>query len=302
MLLWWRTARLAGIGGLALGLCALAPDRARPGADLTPQRGALPEMRFTITDSSLRGTREARAGHLVLHVDNKAARPHQVALWLVPRGKTRQQEIDSMRLTGRPPRGLIPFGGIGPLPGGQQGSMLMRLPAGEYIVYCTLNGTDGDAWFTHGVLATLDVTGEPNLDLPYELAFSGIQITEARIQFGATIKRGNRRMMSEGVRRRNWVARGQQSIQIESFAGPTHAMVMLKSDDPTQMARYVAWLDGRGAPPNIVTGLPAVPPGQRVFLRVSLTPGGYILFCPNRHERTGLRGYQTGEFTQFAVK
>jgi len=303
MPLWWRTARLAGIGGLALGLCALAPGRPRPGADAAEHDGPIGELRYTVTDASLRGAREVAAGHVVLHVENSSARPHQVALWLVPRGRTRQVLMDSMRVTGRPPQGLIPFGGIGPLPAGQKGSMLMRLAPGEYIVYCTLNGTDGDAWFKHGVVAALDVTGESTLDLPYETAYGGIQITDARIAFGATIKTGDRRLMSEGMRRRGWIVAGQQSLQVESFAGPGHAMVLIKSNDPAQMARYAAWQDGRGGtPPNLVSGLPAVPPGQRVYLRVNLTPGGHILFCPIRHARTGLRGYETGEFTQFLVR
>ena len=298
-----RGVRLVGVGFLVLGLAALAPERAGPVGETGPQR-PLPQLTFTVSNTQLQGTRTVAAGHVVLNVENNGSQPHQVALWLVPPNRNRQQAIDSMRATGRPPQNLVPYGGIGPLPAGQKGSILMRLAPGQYIVYCTLNGTDGDTWFKHGVLTTLDVTGEPNGELPYELPMSFIQMTDQRIQFGQTIPRGNRRVPNEGIRRKSWVVRGRQSIQIESFAGPNHALVLLKSDDPSEMARYAAWLEGRGHNPgSLVTGVPAVPSGQRSFLRVNLAPGGYILFCPNRHQRVaGMRGYQTGEFTQFSVK
>ena len=289
-----------GICCLALGLLAMAPAGSRPEAAAQARRPV--DLSYTITNSHLQGPRTIAAGHVVLHVNNTAPQPHQVALWLLPPNRNRQQVIDSMRATGRPPQGLMPSGGIGPLPAGQKGSLLMRLAPGEYIVYCTLNSTDGDTWFKHGVLTTLDVTGEPELDLPYETAYAGVQMTDARISFGQTVPRGDRRMFSEWRRRRAWTWRGKHSIQIEFFAGPTHALVMIKSDDPAQMARYAAWLDGRGAQPPLVTGVPAITPGQRAYLRVDLSPGGYILFCPNRHQRTGMRGYQTGEFAQFTVR
>ena len=297
-----RVARLTGVGMLVLGLLALAPGGARPGA---PASGRVPhQLSYTITDSHLRGPATIAAGHVVLNVENSAAHPHQVAFWLVPPNRNRQQALDSMRATGRPPQNLVPYGGIGPLPAGHKGSMLMRLAPGAYIVYCTLNGTDGDTWFKHGVLATLDVTGAANSDLPNEPADAFILVSDVRIQFGQTVLRGDRRVIHDGVRRRSWIIRGRHSIQVESSAGPTHALVMLKTDDPAEMSRYASWLEGRGpAPANLVTGIPAVPPGQREFLRLELGAGGYILFCPNRHQRVaGMRGYQTGEFTQFTVR
>lgn len=289
-----------GISCLALGLLAMAPAGSRPDA---PQARRPVDLKYTITSSRLDGPRTIAAGHVVLHVDNTAPQPHQVALWLLPPNRDRQQVIDSMRATGRPPQGLVPFGGIGPLRAGQKGSLLMRLAPGEYIVYCTLNGTDGDTWFKHGMVATLDVTGPPERDLPYETASSGIMMGDARISFGQTVQRGDRRVLVELLRRHSYVVRGRQSIQLEGGGGPGHALVLLKSKDPIDMARYGAWLEGRGTPPEIVSGVPAVSPGQRMYLRVDLSPGGYILFCPNRHQRAGgLRGYQTGEFTQFTVR
>lgn len=296
--------RMLSLGCWMLGGSAVALNPASVGPHRHAHRQSGPqELAYVITDSGLRGPATIPAGHVVLRLTNETSVYHQIAVMLVPRGRTAEQDMASMRASGQLPRGLQASGGIGPIAPGASASMLMRLSPGHYLVYCQLNARNGDPYFKHGMVTALEMTGEGTARLAYEDATAGMLVTDARWRFGNTTRRGDRRVMYEGRTRMTEVIRGPQTIQIENNGSPTHAFVILKSGDPKAMTAYIAWLDGRGPAPDQVTGIPALPSGgAKVYLRVNLLPGAYIAFCPNYHARSGLRGFQTGEFSQFIVR
>jgi len=260
---------------------------------------------FTLHDSTLSGPATVTAGHVILKLNNRTTQPHQVALLRLPQGADPLTVLRGMRNTRRVTSepGFTNAGGIGPLLPGDSGSLLLRLLPGRYLVYCHLNARDGDPYFRHGVATFFEATGPGVTQQPSETALSALLVTDAVMTFAQTMQRGDRRVPRGGTNRGTRLVRGRHSIQIDNFGGQGHAVVILRTVDLKAMSGYVAWLDGRSATvPPMVSGVPALPSGgQTVFLRLNLEPGAYTVFCPNHHIRTGMRGFQTGEFTQFVV-
>jgi hypothetical protein len=268
-----------------------------------PPKPAPHDVSIVLGDSSIQAPAQFEAGHIILKVTNTSHVYHQVALMRVAQGHSAITDLHSLRDTGRMPNGLVASGGLGPLPPGSSASVLIRVPPGEYLLLCTMNGPKGDPWFRHGMASTIAATGVGESRLAYEDASSGLLVSEARFRFGNTTHQGDRLVLFEGRNRLTEVIRGPQSIQIENAGAVAHAVVLVRSETPEVMRAYVAWQDGRGPAPDIVGGIPALPVGgAREYLRVNLPQGSYVIFCPQFHARTGLRGYETGEFSQFVAR
>ena len=289
---------------VVVGLLCFSALTLRPAqAPTRPQRPVTHDLTIVIGDSLIRAPTLFDAGHVILKVTNTGKHFHQVALMLVPRGRSAAEDLRTLRTTGRMPGGLTASGGLGPLPPGQSASVLMRVPPGEYLLLCTLNGPGGDQWFKQGMATSIVAQGVGESRFAYEDAASGLLVSEARFRFGNTTHQGDRLVLFEGRNRLTEVIRGPQTIQIENAGGVPHSVVLIKSETPEVMRAYIAWVDGRGPAPDIIGGVPALPVGgAREYLRVNLTQGSYVLFCPQFHPRTGLRGYETGEFSQFVAR
>jgi len=289
-------ARLAApLAVLLAGALGAAPA---PGPGQAPAR----RLALTITDSALEGARSLPAGLTEIQVTNRGRALHVVQMFAVPEAHT-ADEVRTALGRGQVPRWLVPAVGIGPVEAGHAASLTMILQPGQYVLLDDFPGADRRPFFTHGVMHEVTVTGRTVEDVANLPARTGLLVTPRGFRFGQILRRGDTWTLVEGRNRTTLFRPGPMVMRIETPArSPLHSIVIIRGE-PRDMREYGEWLDGRRpAPPEgVVTGVPGIPADTRVFLDFPVTTGIYTVFCPLRHA-TGLRGFETGEFTQFAVR
>jgi len=264
---------------------------------------------LTVTDSTLVVPAGAvTAGVVTIQFVNRGRGVHLLQLMFVTTGRTADEAKTYLLTNDRPPLPLTI--GVGPLEGGQTITATVKLDPGTYLVYDSLPDAHGRPNFRAGIVGSVTLGGTASRDVANIPAVSGLMIA-TRFRFGALLRSGNTWTQAEDRNRSTVVRQGLQTIRIESFVSGTHSVVLARGG-PEVMRQYVEWKEGRRAAPPAglvggVTNIPGVSmqPGRmasnRVFLQARLRAGGHILFCADL-DRTGLRGYETGEFTQFSVQ
>ncbi len=292
---------------------------AGPGADTNITRTALPGdpiqvISFVTTDNSIAGPDTVLNGPVEVRFTNRGRFPHELRFVFVPGSASLTSAVRDLKQ--RPDLAASQaLGGAGPLGPGRSMSIVLPIRNGIYVVLCNLPDSAGNPWFKNGVLRILRVTGRsPPVLQPATLpATAAITTSEFSWRFGAAMVRGtNRTLGIEGRTRTTSIPAGPAVIMVDHLGGPGHDLVIIRGDGPLAMDDYTAWrYQGGAAVPDIVGGLPGLFPargGLRAYIRLDLTPGSYLIFCPTLKRGADVpnfvvvRGYQVGEFGQFVVR
>jgi hypothetical protein len=269
------------------------------------QAAPSPTLAFTVTDSALRGPTAFTVGVVTIQLANRGRQVHQIQLLAIATGHTADEARTYILANDAPPPWSQLTTGVGPVGGGQTIVVTLKVDQGTYLLLDLLPDARGVANYRAGIIAPLAGSGVVGRDLANIPAVAGLIIAN-RFRFGNLFRTGNTWTQSESRDRNTRVGPGLQTIRIESFVNGVHSVVLARGG-PEVMRQYVAWKEGRRATPpaGLVGGVAGVPGAtsvpsrmsfNRVFLQVRLTPGGYIIFCPDRN------GFETGEFTQFSVQ
>jgi len=290
-----RLLRAAALAAMALLAATPAVGQHRAGG---------PMLSFTVTDSSLRGPATVAAGVVTIQLANRGRGVHELQLLELQGGHTPEEAKNFLIANeGWPPWSRFAIG-VGPVPVGASLTAIVKLDPGTYLLIDRLPDARGEANFRAGVTAPFTVTGNMIRDLANVPAIAGLMLT-SRFRFGNLVRSGNTWTQSETRDRNTTVRAGLQTIRFESSLGGLHSVVLARGG-PEVMQQYANWRAGRrpNPPAGLIGGIASLS-GQmfrnRAFLQVQLTPGGYILFCPEPDPR-GVMDFDTGEFTQFAVR
>ncbi|MDF1505552.1 hypothetical protein [Roseisolibacter sp. H3M3-2] len=134
----------------------VTPAPAPPRAERSPARVATPTARVVLDDYGFVLEPAWRAGRQTVRVENRAAQPHEIAVFRLAPGK---RVADVLRwaaaLDGPPPGALV--GGTTALSRGEVASIALSLTPGTYALLCFLpDATDGRSHVQHGM--TREVT------------------------------------------------------------------------------------------------------------------------------------------------
>ena len=260
------------------------------------QAAPSPTLAFTVTDSALRGPTAFTAGVVTIQLANRGRNVHQLQLLAIANGHTADEAKAYIIANDAPPQWSRLTSGVGPVEGGQTLAATLKLDPGTYLLLDLLNDPKGKLNYRAGIIAPFTGSGVVGRDLANIPAVAGLMMTN-RFRFGNLFRSGNTWTQSESRDRNTRIRPGLQTIRIESFASGVHSVVLARGG-PEIMRQDVEWREGRRPLPPIglVGGVSGIVTQARAFLQVRLTAGGYILFCPDRN------GFETGEFTQFAVQ
>lgn len=276
---------------------AAAPARAQIAV------GGGPVLAYTVTDSALRGPAAFTVGVVTIQVTNRGRRTHLLQLLkILDARRTIAEARDSISRHDAPPSWTQLRQGVGPVEPGQTISVTVKLDqGGDYLLLDPLAPSGGRSNARNGVVAPLTGTGVMRRGLANMPATAGLMIAN-RFRFGNLFRTGDTWTQSESRDRNTELRPGLQTIRIESFVAGAHSIVIARGGTEV-MRQYVDWREGRRATPpaGLVGGVAGVFFQSRAFVQLRLAGGGYIIFCPDR-DRTGMAGYETGEFTQFVVR
>ena len=289
---------IRGTALLALALLAPGPAGTQAGA------GGGPVLSFIISDSAVRGPPSTTAGVVTIQLVNRGRRVHLRQFVLITDGHSADEAKAFLLTNDAPPPSPLSVG-VGPVEAGQTIAVTLKLDPGTYLLFDPVVDARGVKNFRAGVVASIASRGALMRDQPNIPAIAGVMIGK-QFRFGNLFRSGNTWTLSESRNRNTSMPSGLQTIRIESTIPGIHSVVLARGG-PEVMRQYVAWREGRrpAPPPGLVGGVAGVPGSvlnHRTFLQARLAAGGYILFCPDRDARTGLSGFETGEFTQFAVQ
>lgn len=266
-----------------------------------PTTAVASTVNLVITDSTVRVPMAITSGHVTIRLTNRGRGPHQLQFLRLAQGRDTAEARAFLIANHAMPSWATSVGGIGPVLPGETVTATALMAPGDYLMVDGLPAPNGVPYFQNGVEATTRTTGAPTRDLPNLPATHGILITDRYARFGNLQRSGTTYRLMENRDRITSVERGDLTVRVEAMGSVTHGLVLLRGD-PADIRAYVRWASGRGNAPVIVSGIPVLTPGSRAFLQLRLRAGSYVAFCPVVHARTGMRGFETGEFVQFVAQ
>jgi len=289
-------ARLAG-----LLLCAAASAARAQGAPAAPRPVT---VTITATPGRLAVSADSvAAGPVTLTLQNRAGTIVSAQLLAVRNDHT---PADAARLiaAGQPlPEWIGPAGGVGNVAPGASAGVTFAMPPGGYVIASTVTDSTGMPQYRRGYTVTLQATGRrqdasvPGVSLAIVAGNAGFRISRVE-------ERNGERFELLGRARGRALSHGDQILEIETQGSVAHEVEIVRMDSTAMLRQYVNWM-ARGqrgrAPGRPAGGVGVLPPGRKVWMRVRLEPGSYWIYC-NAVHRAGMRGYETGEYTQIAVR
>lgn len=291
-------ARLAAaLPWLAAATTGLAQT---PAPAPTPPRAAT----FIATEYAWQGPAVVPPGPVTLRMVNRGRETHQGQLARIVGRHTSQEALTALR-AGRRVDWLLAWGGFGAVAPGETARLAVELPPGPYLIYCAHPDADGRIHGDRGMVTGFTVGG-PAVSAGHAGSIAAVlaiaDLTGFRFQ--RTLRVRGEELPIEARHLGYPLAAGDRAIEIENLGPSTHQVQLLRSDSMPSLRGFTDWLEGgqRGpAPARALGGVGAMPPGMKLRMPVTLTPGIYWLYCPTRHRR-GVRGYEVGELVQFVVR
>lgn len=308
-----RAIQLLGAGS-ALGLASatlvsprLTGAQASPAADLS----SYPEVTITGEDFKFDIPSQFAGGYTKVTLKNASTEGNEhTALFLTPHpGKTIADVEAALKAAptaadlGKIFAVASSVGGPATIDPGQQSTVIMNLPAGQYVVFCPIPGPNGMPHYAMGMQATVTVTAPatslaaPQADLTVDLAdfkFDNLSST---------------------------VAAGQHVWQVTNKGPQLHEMTLVSLAPGITFDQFKQMLAGpapaspaagspaagspaAGGPPPAVTfgGAGAMNPGNTTWAVLDLKPGNDVALCFVPDQKTGVPHFMEGMIMPFTVQ
>ena len=229
------------------------------GQDIRPD---IPEVAFTATDSAYSGPDEIKGGWVKLTVTNEGQEGHHIQLIKLSDGKTVEDLNAALTADGENyPAWAMPYGGPNaPDPGGRVATILF-LEAGNYAMIDIIPNAEGRPHFQDGLIKALTVT-EPSGIMPGEpLPDVTVELNDFNFKLSGSL------------------AAGEQSIRFVNAGKQVHEAYLVKLDEGKTAQDYLDAASGTLPPAVAVGGITGVVSGDAQYIRVTLEPGHYAMFC-----------------------
>ena len=241
------------------GLITAFESYAALGQDIRPD---IPEVEFTATDSTYAGPDEIKGGWVKMILTNQGQEGHHIQLVRLSEGKTLEDLKAALTADGENyPAWAIPYGGPNaPDPGGSVSAILF-LEAGNYAMIDIIPGVEGKPHFQNGLIKSLAVM-EP----------SGIMPGEPKPD--VTIDLNDFNFKASGS-----FSAGEQTIRFLNQGKQVHEAYLVKLEEGKTAKDYLNAEPGTPPPAAAVGGITGIIPGDSQYIKVTLEPGTYAMFC-----------------------
>lgn len=217
---------------------------------------------FTAEATGFGGPETLPAGWAEITLTNNTQAGHHVQLVKLDEGQT--PEALKAALEADPenfPAWAIPYGGPNaPDPGGST-SAIVHLEAGNYALISVIPDAEGVPGFLNGMLKAVTVTAvdgatalEPQADLTVELVDFGLNLSGE-------------------------AAAGERIIRFDNAGQQVHEAYLVKLNEGATADTYLNTPPTEPPPAAGLGGITGIAPGAHQYVRVTLEPGRYALFC-----------------------
>jgi hypothetical protein len=242
------------------------------------------EVKFTVEDAGFSGPESIPAGWTEIVLTNNSQGVHHIQLVKLDAGKTPDDLKAALEANPEvfPPWGK-PYGGPNaPDPGGAT-SAIVKLDAGSYAIISVIPNTEGVPGFLNGMLKALTVT-EANSTALEPQADLAIDFTEFALAVSGPI------------------TTGEHVIRFSNKGLQVHEAYLVKLNEGATAEVYLNTPPTEPPPAVSLGGITGIIPGAHQYIRVTLEPGNYAMFCffpdPNSHAPH----FALGMIREFSVK
>ena len=219
-------------------------------------------VRVVATDYRLALPTAVEPGLRRIRLVNRGSEPHYLGLMRTDSGKTSRDYVAWRQSRTPRPAWLTPAGGIAPVQPGDSADLVLDLPAGQYVVFCTYPSSDGTSHLMKGMVGDLVVRGTDVRDEP--VADAEVRLADFNFTVSAPLSAGRR------------------TLSVRNESASLHQLLIVRLPDGVTEDQELAWFRGGslGERPGIPTGgVLQLPAGQRVWASIALRPGRYMLLC-----------------------
>lgn len=293
-----QRAVIAGAGaGVALSLggpgFAMAHRAGRAQSELPEVTIVAREMAFEVAESF-------EGGVVRLVLDNQGELDHHVMFMRVNDDATVDDLLAALAEPSFEPIFAVSSSHGGPMAApGATGSVVVDLPAGDYVLICAIPAEDGMPHYAMGMQAVVKVT-EPAATATLPEATGTIELMEMMFHgLGETYAAGPAafEVVNSGV-----LLHEMAVLQLaEGFTAEMFMEAVLAPPTSTPAAAEAA--APSGPPPfAMLGGVAPMNPGFTNFLELDLTPGGYVAICFVPDTETGAPHAALGMVMPFSVE
>ncbi len=252
------------------------------------QASSIPEVVITASDYTYDNPAEIQAGPTYLKMENAGEEYHHVQLLRLNDGVTLEQFQAALQQGEEAALPLVTMhGGVGVLPKGESGRVLVTLEEGQYVLTCFVPSQDGVPHLAKGMLTPMKVVANESTE--------AVQIPEADVT--VALKDFNF-VLPETI------SSGKQTWEISNEGPQPHEIIIMKLGDNMTMADIQAYFESMEGPPpfEFVGGMQGLSVGESGTLELDLGPGNYIVACAIPDPATGMAHSDLGMVMQFDVQ
>lgn len=276
----WGRRLLPLLSALFVGAIALA------GCGGPPQ-ATIPSVTMVATDYAFEAPQSVPIGLVSITLDNQGKEDHQVNIARMRDGVTREQITQALE---GPPEQLLPLlsfvGGVNTIAPGKQQTVVVNLPAGDYMGFCFIASPDGKAHVEKGMTASF-TANQPSGTLPAEPTANGqVTLKDFSIEIPESL------------------SPGATTWKVSNTGSQPHELALMKLAEGKTMSDFEAYMqDPSGEQPfTSAGGMGALDPGLSGWNNLTLEPGDYVAFCFVPDPSTGKAHVELGMMKPFTVK
>ena len=243
------------------------------------------ELTIVASEYAFEVPEEIPAGTVSIRLENTGQEPHHAQLARLNDGVTMDQFMAALQAGETEALALISLeGGPGVVaPGTTSTATTSNLRPGQYVVLCFVGDPEGVPHLAHGMIATINVTGEPEVQ---EVEADGtVQLADFSITLPENLE-------------------ANQVWEIDNGGQQPHELAFIQLAEGATMDDVAAFFTAppSGPPPfTFAGGLQGIMPGSTAYLETDFEPGNYVALCFIPDPATGEAHALLGMVTPFTI-
>jgi hypothetical protein len=263
-----RLAALAAAGAVAAGTLGVgAPSASAAGSNnLNVKAG---EYTYKLSGNP-------KAGWTQINFSNPGVEYHVAGIVQLKKGVTAKQLTAAFESDDDSAGDKLVVGDVAPLPGalgpGESTTILTKLKAGHYGMFCFVPAPDGKSHVEHGMVDTFDVSSAKSNLTPPKDGVVAVTLADDSIT-----------LPTAGLPKNGWVKVTNSTSVTRSFSLGRYLTPTATFEDAA--AYFQTFFDNPGdvgaAPASLIGGLEGIPGGGTAYVQLKLDPGRYAAVSEN---------------------